>query len=731
MSLNQITIEPIIPLWLITLLLALGLTAAIIQYGLIRGKLGKKRALIISFLRLGSISVIVAFSLNPSLVTEKVHRVAPAVAVLVDMSRSMERPAFPGQRTRLDEAKALLAGGENPILRSLGEKFEVNLYGLGESLRLLGPADLANLKGDGNKGDIGEAIKALSGKHSVAILLSDGNLRWDENEAKELPVIALPVGDPKEYKDILIREMKAPAFVFRGREAVIDVAIKSYGYEGLILPILLKDSSRLLTAKNIRVENNPGEVVTSFSFVPTEVGHKNLLIEIPLQVGENIVTNNQIHFTLQVIPDKTRVLMVSGRPSMNYRFMRTALKRDPSIDLLSFVILRSPSDILNVQPHEQSLIPFPVDTLFSRELANFDLLIFDNFNYSIFLRPVHLESIRNFVKDGGGFAMIGGPNLYYEEGDRSSPIEDILPFQFVRKEFYQRDSPVRVRLSRAGTQHTILRFTDDYREEDADNLRFWQDLPPLDGTNLIEAKKSSTVLMESSDGIPWPVLIVGEYGKGRVLTLATDYSWKWYMGLVAGGRGPQPYQKLVHRIVRWLTKDPSLDPVQIILPEMPPLAGQEIAARIQFHSASERSDQPVAFSVFNPEEVKIHAELKPAQQPGEYLISFLPKEGGIYRIKVDTPLGSFEESVAVAGPFERFDAAPDLDQLKRIAASTGGKYLSQQDDLLKEIEARGQKAEKRFTEEKHLPMWATPAAMVILLSILSLEWYLRRRWGLI
>jgi uncharacterized membrane protein len=731
MSLNQITIEPIIPLWLIALLYSLGLTAALIQYRLTRGKLGRKRALIISLLRLGSISFIVAFSLNPSLVTEKVHRVAPALAVLVDMSRSMERPAFPGQRTRLDEAKALIGGGENPILHSLGEKFEVNLYGLGESLRLLGPADLANLKGDGNKGDIGEAIKALSGKHSVAILLSDGNLRWDENEAKELPVIALPVGDPKEYKDILIREIKAPAFVFRGREAVIDVAIKSYGYEGSILPVLLKDSSRLLTAKNIHVESNPGEVVTSFSFVPTEVGQKNLLIEVPQQVGENIVTNNQIHFTLQVIPDKTRVLMVSGRPSMNYRFLRNALKRDPSIDLLSFVILRSPSDILNVQPHEQSLIPFPVDTLFSRELANFDLLIFDNFNYSTFLRPVHLESIRNFVKDGGGFAMIGGPNLYYEEGDRSSPIGDILPFQFVRKEFYQRDSPVRVRLSRAGTQHAVLRFTDDYREEDADNLSFWQDLPPLDGINLIEAKKSSTVLMESADGIPWPVLIVGGYGKGRVLTLATDYSWKWYMGLVAGGSGPQPYQKLVHRMVRWLTKDPSLDPVQIILPEMAPVAGQEMAARIQFHSASERSDQPVAFSVFDPEEVKITAELKPTQQPGEYLISFVPKEGGIYRIKVDTPLGPFEESVAVAGPFERFDAAPDPDQLRRIAAATGGKYLSQQDDLLKEVEARGQKIEKRFTEEKHLPMWATPAAMVILLSILSLEWYLRRRWGLI
>jgi hypothetical protein len=137
--------------------------------------------------------------------------------------------------------------------------------GLGESLRLLGQADLANLKGDGNKGDIGEAIKTLSGKHFVAILLSDGNLRWDENDAKELPVIALPVGDPKEYKDILIREIKAPAFVFRGREAVIDVATKSCGHEGSILPIF-GDSSRLFAKTSASRIPRGGH----FFFVPTE-----------------------------------------------------------------------------------------------------------------------------------------------------------------------------------------------------------------------------------------------------------------------------------------------------------------------------------------------------------------------------------------------------------------------------------------------------------------------------
>ena len=45
MILSQITIAPIFPLWLITLLLALGSVAAILQYRRIRKRLGPKKAL--------------------------------------------------------------------------------------------------------------------------------------------------------------------------------------------------------------------------------------------------------------------------------------------------------------------------------------------------------------------------------------------------------------------------------------------------------------------------------------------------------------------------------------------------------------------------------------------------------------------------------------------------------------------------------------------------------------
>jgi uncharacterized membrane protein len=624
--------------------------------------------------------------------------------------------------------------GEEPILPSLSEKYEVSLYGLAGSLRSLEPGELGSLNAGGPKGNVSEALKVISEKNTIALLFSDGNVLWDESQAQQFPTLSVPVGNREAYKDILISKFKAPPLAFRDRAVVIDITLKGHGYEGLTLPVLLKESDRLLTANNVRIPANSREVTTTLSFTPREIGQKKLSISVPQQVDENILTNNQINLSLKVVRDKTRVLMVSGSPSMNYRFMRTALKSDPSIDLLSFVILRSPSDILNVPTHEMSLIPFPVETIFIKELTSFDLVIFDNFNYSIYLSPEHLDSLRNFVKESeGGFAVIGGPNLFYEGEYTLSPIEDMLPFRFVEKDLYRRDGPLGVRLSEAGTKHPMMRFSHNFLRDGMEPQRFWQEMPPLDGMNLIEAKSASTVLMESVQGIPWPVLVVSEYGKGRVLTLATDDAWKWYMGLVARGEGNQPYLRLIHTMVRWLTKDPNLDPVQIILPETAASTGHETDVRVQFYGENPTmgSDPAVSFSVFNPEGLKIESKLKPTPQPSEQIISFLPEKGGIYRITVDTPFGQLEESLVVAGPLEGLDAAPDHEQLKKIATATGGKHLAPGDNLLEEIQERVKMAEKEFIEEKRFPIWATPFVMGIVLGLLCFEWYFRRRWGLI
>ena len=115
--------------------------------------------------------------------------------------------------------------------------------------------------------------------------------------------------------------------------------------------------------------------------------------------------------------------------------------------------------------------------------------------------------------------MIGGPNLFKEGMSGLSPIGDMLPFLFAEKEFYRRDGPIRVRLTQAGARHPIMRFSEAFRKEGAGLRPLWQEMPPLDGINLIDAKKSATVLLENAQGIPWRLSLLSP-------SMARGGSWR-------------------------------------------------------------------------------------------------------------------------------------------------------------------------------------------------------------
>ena len=342
MTLNQVSISPVFPLWLIFLLLFFGLAAAVYQYWRIRKRLGSPRAAVLSLLRLCALFLLISFALNPSLWARKEQKVYQSLAILLDTSQSMGLPGAAGKGSRLDEAKGILLNGPAPLVKSLTEKFDIKLYGLGESLKSLEVEDLAGLKAGEKEGDVAEAIDRLTDKHSMAVLFSDGNLKWKEDPSKRLPLVAVPLGDPKGYKDILIKTIQAPAMAFRGREVVIDVTVKGYGYKGLTFPVHLKDGSKLITAKNVSFNDPSAEVTIPLSFTPEALGPHHLSIGIPPQFGESLTSNNAVSLSLKVMKDKIRILMISGSPSLSYRFMRMAFKNDPSIDLLSFVDLEDP-----------------------------------------------------------------------------------------------------------------------------------------------------------------------------------------------------------------------------------------------------------------------------------------------------------------------------------------------------------------------------------------------------
>src|SRR5205085_843869 len=65
--------------------------------------------------------------------------------------------------------------------------------------------------------------------------------------------------------------------------------------------------------------------------------------------------------------------------------------------------------------------------------------------------------------------------------------------------------------------------------------------------------------LKTKNGKPMPVIVAGDYGKGRSLVFTTDSLWKW--GFVAAARpgdDGRHYTKLWENAIRWLIQDPDL-----------------------------------------------------------------------------------------------------------------------------------------------------------------------------
>lgn len=177
----------------------------------------------------------------------------------------------------------------------------------------------------------------------------------------------------------------------------------------------------------------------------------------------------------------------------------------------------------------------PPDTLLQNP---WDALILSDYPRERF-RPGQIKMICEAVNNGAGLVMFGGWESYHGLlGEyHQTQLAEVLPVAMLdaddRRNFSQGVllSPVRT--------HPIL-----------DGLP-WETPPFVGGLNEFAAKPEAEILL---DGLPldirecnggfdfnvaakaYPTLVVGEYGRGRTVALATDVAPHWVGGFVDWGR---------------------------------------------------------------------------------------------------------------------------------------------------------------------------------------------------
>ncbi len=739
--------------------LCLGAAALIILYWRrARPQAGVGMGLLLTGLRTLLFALLLVYLFQPTLLRQTLQQIPPEVAVLVDASGSMA--AKEGGAPRSAAIGPLLAEGDAPLRRALRPAGKVRYFTFDREARPAGLEPLTReiqTKGTGTDiaGALAEVRESNPGNPpAVIVLLSDGAANLGSADAAEAarragaPVVAVAMGDRGAFRDLQILDLRAPDLSFLRHESRVRFRLRALGFKGRRVTLVLKSGGQVLATRAVDLDRDAFDERLAFTFRPSEVGLFRLSVEAFSQLGEHSRANNTVEFSVQVLRDKLRVLYVSGRPSWNYKFFRRALKQDPGIDMVSFVILRTINDDVNIPQSELSLISFPTERIFTRELHNFDLLIFDNFSFRPYFPFYYLENIAKYVDRGGAFLMIGGDSSFGSGGYGDSPVEHILPVEMrLRGEIYV-NGPVRAALTDAGKTHPITRLSAD----PAENLKLWDSLPRLRGYNpVIRARPEATVLAvrdgggagEGAGGDRSPLVAVMEAGKGRTMAILSSSLWRWYFEMVGRGRGNRPYLNLVKRSVDWLVHSPSLDRVRLSSLRRQYKAGEDAEVRLRVLDARYRPapGAEVAGAVLDPYGNRIPVRFTPDREPGLYVARPRLPTPGPYRIQAEARVGGRalgrSELLLDAQTFnlEEEDAAPRPNFLRRLAQASGGRFVgggafddravSEVANLLKS------RARLNLIEERELPLWKIEYVFAALVALLGVEWFLRRRRGLV
>jgi len=270
------------------------------------------------------------------------------------------------------------------------------------------------------------------------------------------------------------------------------------------------------------------------------------------------------------------------------------------------------------------------------------------------------------------------------------------------------------------------------------NRTLWEKMPQLQGINVTgPAKPGATVLAEhptlSLRNRPLPVIAYQRYGRGRTMVIATASTWRWQMLL--------PHEDLSHerfwrQVLRWLAAAaPSA--LDLSLDQEVHAPGEQVSVRV---GVSDRAYAPVNdatvwLKVTEPGGAVRDVPLQWAiEEDGIYTGAFTAGGEGVHQIEVSATLPAGDtlqtsDALLVAeSNAEYIDAGMDAGLMQKMAAVSEGKFYTDKNknQLVNDLKGRRKTAAVEIQQD----IWDMPIVLLALFTLLTLEWWLRRRKGM-
>ena len=736
------------PLLLVLIVL---LAAAFIYFIYLRPRvrLSKGTTATLIALRIALLTVLVTLLLRPVVVVSSVIPRSSYVAILVDDSVSMKLHDMPDGNARIDTVKqTLLSTGPKSFLNRLDDKFKTSLYGFAGTLSRLKGAD--DLFAEGRTSDLAgaldETIKRSSGMPlSAVVLATDGasNVPGDlaatlrELRARDIPVFTVGVGNVARPMDAELTRINMPRRVLVGSRVNIETYVGLSGYQATKVLLGVREDGRAIKTEEVSLRGNDTQAV-NLEITPTTPGIHRYTVEVTPLDGELTIENNKQDALVEVISGPLRLLHVEGEPRWELGKIRESLAlNEKNIVLVS--LQRTGENKFyrqGIASQTELASGFP---LTEEELFSYDGLVIGSVEAGFFTAD-QLRSIEAFVaRRGGGLLAIGG-RLSFDGGHyKGTTIDDLLPVSLTggatddSASFAPVYKPI---LTGAGQTHPITRLQDDRGA----NQKAWNELPPISVSQVLaNVKPGALVLLEArrvegSGSQTAPLLVQQRYGRGQTLALTATDTWRWRMRMDSKNNAHETFwRQMLRYVVSGTPQQIEIgaerdvyamdDNVNIVADirdkRFNPVSDAHATARVTKPSGT-IVDVPLTFTTLNS--VNTYAGQFKADELGDHRIELVGTSPGLGTLNA-------KSSILVSDlNREYYSAAQNSDLLKRIAAETGGKYFTtaESQSLLDDLVYRQTPYSERVTKD----LWDMPINFMLIIGLLSAEWFLRKREGL-
>ncbi len=684
---------------------------------------------ILAVLRSLSMCTVVFIIFEPILSLSYQKNELAVIAVLADHSESMGITDAGGDRRAI--LTSILSG---ETLKEIEKNNRVDFFKFSNDAEPVERREFDSLAWDGGATDIASSLetvkKKMAGKNfTAAVLISDGQYNLGTNPAAYasvfgVPIFTIGVGNPAEQKDIVMSQINNNEIAYVNNKIPVDASLTSFGYKGKSLTVHLTNENKVIQTRTVTAQDDGAIVHAAFEIQADKIGLQKYAIgAVPLE-GELTEKNNSKTFFIKVLKNKSSVCLVSGAPGSDHGFLYLTLRDDPSIQVKGFVENKDGA-LSELKSNAED------------PAKEFDCFIFNNYPTANSDMSKFQSYANSITRDGKPLLLFYGMNF---DVNRFQLLKTASPVEFKTDNALE-ETQIYPALSVSGKNSVILKISDDPNE----TARQWAELPPVwiyrttavpsDGSEVlarVDMTRASNVLKLRRD---IPLIVSKRSVKQKSIAVMAYGLWKSYFVMSGLGKSNSAYTSFISNAVRWLTTTDDTRPVIISTSKKIYHNGEKVLFTAQAYDEQFNpvNDATVKLRIIRGERITdLQMEFV---GNGRYEGVLNGLEVGDYdftgeAVKNDIILGKDNGKFTVEDfSIELVTTAMNEKLLKNIAAESGGRYFTADSvsDILRYINFPPQISEEKDETE----LWNKSVLLYLFAGLLTVEWFIRKRSGML